>query len=340
MRWRIRKEGPCHVLFGEWADELAITQQQRHAIFTEAVVHAEWLEGQMKGRRRAVLDDLFKELDPWQREKLEQEMGGLLYGASESLDLLCHQLSYRSPEGPHNEIGDQTLAGLRLPMTFVVNLDGTWKNYYRKPELQSVAISLLHVFENEGARTKLQFTELQSELLGRLKSDYEDKRKRIGARYPASFFAKAPEGSITHKAAIEWMVAQERDLRRRLAVDLLSVLTPAQKASLDRLSRQCMALRRGYVAEFLDGELGKRLKLTSSQKAGIVKRTSRLRRALMDTLVQWEEGAYDAVFGPLNRQQRERVKKKIGVPLRGTVAPLSILLDDLSKPTTAFGRRR
>jgi len=63
-------------------------------------------------------------------------------------------------------------------MAFVVNLDGTWKNYNPKVQFTSLAIALLEVLGNEGARTTMRFTDEQVALVDRLESDYEVKKAK------------------------------------------------------------------------------------------------------------------------------------------------------------------
>ncbi len=325
VRWLVRRVGLCQLLLGEWGTKLGLSRDTRLGILREAAVEADRLAEVSAREHRRVIDALLSELEPESRRKVEREMESFVYPASPCIDLLLYQLSYQ--QGQHRADFVQPYAGFRLSLVFRVGPLGTWVPKKRTHSLGSLGPTLRGLIEHETVTRVLQISEAQRAVFGAISDEYQRKKRELGLRMNRLPPAPTEEALARNKKLFDRIAAEHRQLYADVAELILKALSPKQRAQLEQLSRQCMALRAGYVAALVDGPLGKRVGVTEAEKRRLLRKSKELRTKLVKFTVEQERLAYDVVLDRLPPQQKKKVLQWLGKPIESEPAPISLLIE-------------
>ena len=329
MRWKIRRLGLRHLLVGPWSKELGLSRAEVVAVMQESEKQAERLREKTKNEHRRVIDAILAELRPATKKRLAKEMEGFVYGAQPCIDLLLYQLAYRQDK-EHRALPKEPWAGIRLRASFRIAVDGTWEPRPSFRPLGDLGPALRDLLHQPRAAEAIGLSGAQKDAFALIEQEYQRKKRAAGMRLQNLPQARTEEELAEVQKAVERIRAEHEAIYADLAKMILNMLSDAQRAKLERLSRQSLVLRRGYIAALVDGDMGTAVGITAEEKRRLLKIGKRLHGELVDFSAACEKEAYDAVLGRLALEHRSKVLKWIGEPVGSAPAPVTVLIEDLS----------
>ncbi len=108
------------------------------------------------------------------------------------------------------------------------------------------------------------------------------------------------------------------------------VLFPHQIEWLQEYVGRIGATRIGLVGSLVDGQLGRTLGITESEKKALLEEAAKIRDELMPKSLELENEIYDRLMASLPEEDAQRLNEMIGKPIEEGYANLDVLADQLA----------
>jgi DNA polymerase III delta prime subunit len=336
LRWLIRQHGLARLMSDQSMLELlGIPGKPANRIKRETLAAAKAIEKDIAELVSDAHKIWFDLLTEEQKKLYEKKWGKVFESNLMAIDQLIWQLGYRERDRISESPTLAHLAKIVVAKDVVIDIDGKIAS---KPKDSGESDSVLRfrayreLFQTKYFCDQLELNVGQRKSINETINLHDEEREQLAtklamANKTSQLKVKLEKGPWTKEY-------HERmdELSSKTVGQIDDILVDYQKKLFAELIREIETQRFGPLADILDGELGKKMKLTDGQKDMLVDKAKKAREMLQKKTLELEEQALNRILDSMTTQQQMALRKAIGKPLTHSDGTVGLLLFHLRNP--------
>ncbi len=350
VRYSMREIGPTTSIFnGKLGEELEMPMRGRADFFMAGTGLAEPLRKESQELKADAIERLLSRLTPSHRTELEDYFKRNKFELEKiNFGIFIWQLGYQ-PESQKKSEGKSEVASedaaspsksesskdfveefheMQGTGLFNLTIAGTLEPR-KKPDLKLSPVQqrglanseLIRMLTSPTLAKPLELSDEQVDIFKETMEQWMERNQELDREFQ---YASDPQKVIPR------IRTAKNDLYKELDGVVERVLLPHQVEWLKEYVGRIGATRVGLVGSLVDGQLGRTLGITESEKKALLEEAAKIRDELMPKSLELENEIYDRLMASLPEEDAQRLKEMIGKPIEEGYANLDMLADQLS----------